>query len=343
MAQSFDHSTSSSSVSRSSSTPQGVILRPSEYEEHLCLTQATKSSSITFVAHTGNVSPYLTHSSTPWILDTRVSDHISSNKDFFSSLTFPSPLPTITLVNGSQTIAKSIGSACPLPSLPTSILYVPDFPFNFISVSKLTRDLHCVLTFSHNSITLQDQSTRKTIGIGHESQGIFHFRSPLCSTTCTSTIAPLLLHSCLDHPILSKYRKPIPHISSLSLLECELCQLGKHTRISFPKRLDPRTKSLFELVHTDVWGPSRSASTLGFCYFVTFINDYSQCTWLLLMKTRAELFSFFQKFHIEIRTQFNISIRILRSDNVEEYFSMSFFSFMSSHGIPHQSSYAYTP
>ena len=101
----------------------------------------------------------------------------------------------------------------------------------------------------------------------------------------------------------------------------------------FPKCLDPRTKSSFEIVHTDVWGPSRSASILGFRYFVTFVDDYSQCTWLFLMKTRAELFSVFQKFHTKIRTQFNTSIRILRSDNAKTYFSMSFFSFMSSHEI----------
>ena len=91
----------------------------------------------------------------PWILDTGVSDHIFGNKDLFSSLTFSSPLPTITLANGSQTIAKGISSTCPLPSLPlTFVFYVPDFPFNLISISKLTRDLHCVLTFSHNSVTL---------------------------------------------------------------------------------------------------------------------------------------------------------------------------------------------
>ena len=233
--------------------------------------------------------------------------------------------------------------ACPLPSLPlTSILYVPDFPFNLISISKLTRDHHCVLTFSHNSVTLQDRSTGKTISIRHESQGLFHLSSPLCSIACTSTAAPILLHSCLGHPSLSKFWKPIPYFSSLSSLECESYQLRKHTCVSFPKCLDPRTKSPFELLHTNVWEPSRSASTLGFCYFVTFINDYSRCTWLFLMKTQTESFSIFQKFHAEIRTQFNTSIRIL-SDNAKEYFSMPFSSYMSSHGILHQSSCAYIP
>ena len=152
------------------------------------------------------------------------------------------------------------------------------FLFNLISISKLTRDLHCVLTFSHNSVTMQDRSTGKTIGIGHESQCLFHLSSPLYSTACTSTEAPLLLHSCLDHPSLSKFWKLVPHFSSLSSLECGSCQLMKHTCVLFPKCLDPRTKSLFQLVHTDVRGPSRSASTLRFRYFVTFIDDYSRCT-----------------------------------------------------------------
>ena len=317
---------------------------PNEYKEYLRLTQAAKSSSIAFVAQTGNVFTCLIHPFAPWILDTRASDHISGNKDIFSSLSFPFPLPTITLANGSQTIAKGISSACPLPSLPlTSVLYVFYFPFNLIYITKLTCDLHCVLTFSHYFVTLQDRGTGKTIGIGHESQGLFHLSSPLCSTACTSTEAPLLIHSRLGHLSLSKFRKLVPHFFGLSSLECASCQLGKHTRVSFPKLLDPRTKSHFELVHTDVWGPSRFASTLGFHYFVTFIDDYSRFTWLFLMKTRADLISIFKKFHAEIRTQFNTSIHILRRDNAKEYFSMSFSSYMSSHGILHQSFCAYTP
>ena len=74
---------------------------------------------------------------------------------FFFSLTFTSPLPMITLANGSQTMAKGIGSTSLLPSIPlTSIIYVPDCPFNMISISKLTRDLNCLITFSDNSVTL---------------------------------------------------------------------------------------------------------------------------------------------------------------------------------------------
>ncbi|RVW40927.1 Retrovirus-related Pol polyprotein from transposon TNT 1-94 [Vitis vinifera] len=264
--------------------------------------------------------------------------------DLFSSITTTSDLPTVTLANGSQTVAKGIGLALPLPSLPlTSVLYTPECPFNLISISKITRTLNCSITFSDKFVTLQDRSTGKTIGIGRESQGLYHLTLDSSPAICISTDAPLLIHNRQGHPSLSKFQKMVPRFSTLSSLPCESCQLGKHTRVSFPKRLNNRAKSPFELVHIDVWGPCRTASTLGFQYFVTFIDDYSRCTWLFLMKNRAELFSIFQKFYTEIQTQFNISIRVLRSDNAREYFSAQFTSFMSHHGILHQSSCAHTP
>ena len=111
-------------------------------------TQASKSAHVAFVAQTGNASACFSHSSGPWILDSRAYDHLSDNKDIFFSLTFASPLPMVTLANESQTIAKGIGSPCPLPSLPlTYVFYVPDSLFNLISICKLTRDLNCLITF----------------------------------------------------------------------------------------------------------------------------------------------------------------------------------------------------
>ena len=81
----------------------------------------------------------------------------------------------ITLASRSQTMAKGISSTCPLPSIPlTSVLYVPDYPFNLITINKLTCDLNCSITFYDNSVTLQDRSTRWTIAIGCEFQGLFH-------------------------------------------------------------------------------------------------------------------------------------------------------------------------
>ena len=71
---------------------------PDKYKEYLRLTQVAKSVSIAFVAQTKNVFACLTHSSRPWILDFGALIISLVIKTFFSFLTFPSPLPTITLL-----------------------------------------------------------------------------------------------------------------------------------------------------------------------------------------------------------------------------------------------------
>ena len=155
VAQSFD-SDSQPSQTPSSSTSQGIPPTDSEYDDYLRY-QAAKSSSVASVAQTGNASACLTHTSSlgPWILDFGASDHISGNKDLFSSLATIPTLSTVTLANGSQTVAKGIGLAHPLPSLPlTSVLYTPECPFNLISISKITRTLNCSIIFSDKFVTL---------------------------------------------------------------------------------------------------------------------------------------------------------------------------------------------
>ncbi|RVW96833.1 Retrovirus-related Pol polyprotein from transposon TNT 1-94 [Vitis vinifera] len=57
---------------------------------------------------------------------------------------------------------------------------------------------------------LKDRSTGKTIGIGRESQGLYHLTSDSSAAVCISTDAPLLIHNRLGHPSLSKFQKMVP-------------------------------------------------------------------------------------------------------------------------------------
>nr|KYP54473.1 hypothetical protein KK1_000661 [Cajanus cajan] len=46
------------------------------------------------------------------------------------------------------------------------VLCIPQFSCNLISIHKLTCDLNCVVTFFANNCMIQDQVTKKTIGLG---------------------------------------------------------------------------------------------------------------------------------------------------------------------------------
>ena len=77
----------------------------------------------------------------------------------------------------------------------------------------------------------------------------------------------------------------VPSYAKLESLDCESCQFEKHVRSSFKSRDKGQIESSsFSLIHFDIWGPSHIATFSGLRYFVTFIDDFSRCTWLFLMK-----------------------------------------------------------
>nr|KYP63464.1 Retrovirus-related Pol polyprotein from transposon TNT 1-94 [Cajanus cajan] len=234
---------------------------------------------------------------------------MTRNQSYFSKLSFSDSLPLVTLADGSQIKVQGIGQIHPLPHLPLhSVLFVPGCPFNLISISKFTSNLDFSVLFVNNSVLIQDRRTGQTIGAVHESRGLYCLSSPIA---CVSTSANLA-HQRLGHPSLEKLRLLVPSLSTVKNIQCESCQLGKHVRQSYPSSVHKCVAPQFTLVHSDIWGPSRVCSTLGYSY-------------------------------TEITFQFGQSIKTLRTDNAKEYLSSKFQSFLFSQGILHQTSCAHTP
>jgi hypothetical protein len=78
------------------------------------------------------------------------------------------------------------------------------------------------------------------------------------------------------------------------------------------------------LIHLDVSGLMSVASLQGSSYYVTFINDISKKTWILFMKTKDEVFSWFQEFRAQVDNQTGKMMKVLRSSNGGEYTSNDF-------------------
>lgn len=99
----------------------------------------------------------------------------------------------------------------PLPFvLLVSVLYIPNRPFNLVSVRCLCCSLKCLVTFDEEFVTIQDQGMGRKIGIGRESYGLYHL--PLLAPVTWSTIDDsLLIHGCLCHPSVIKLRKMVPY------------------------------------------------------------------------------------------------------------------------------------
>ena len=87
----------------------------------------------------------------PWVIDSSAIDHMTGTSGLLSDLEHSSSLPNVTLVDGSTTIVSGLGTTNLSPNLSlSSVLYIPDFLFNLLSISKLTKLLNCAAFFIHS-------------------------------------------------------------------------------------------------------------------------------------------------------------------------------------------------
>ncbi|KAH9679295.1 retrovirus-related pol polyprotein from transposon TNT 1-94-like protein [Citrus sinensis] len=67
----------------------------------------------------------------------------------------------------------------------------------------------------------------------------------------------------------------------------EHCVVGKKTRVKF-STANHDTREILEYVHSDIWGPTKTASIGGSHYFVTFVDDFSRRVWVYTMRAKDE-------------------------------------------------------
>jgi hypothetical protein len=82
----------------------------------------------------------------------------------------------------------------------------------------------------------------------------------------------------------------LPKIHQVDKGKCGLCQLGKQTRSSHKKTTKIYTSRNLELLHMDLMGPTRTASLGGNRYILVVVDDFSQYTWVVLLREKSEAF-----------------------------------------------------
>jgi len=80
-------------------------------------------------------------------------------------------------------------------------------------------------------------------------------------------------------------------------LLCEACQKGKWIRKSFTSKNIVSTCRPLQVLHLDLFGPTRTTSISGKQYGLVIVDDYSKWTWVMFLNHKDESFSIFFKFY----------------------------------------------
>jgi hypothetical protein len=110
-----------------------------------------------------------------WIVDTGSTDHMLNKLINFSNLErFVSPAFG-SVANGIGSPVKGDGKIKIVSEIMYDVLYVPSFPFQLLSVNKITSTFNCDVIFTHHKVIFQDRLTKKTIGEGFFLHGLYYF------------------------------------------------------------------------------------------------------------------------------------------------------------------------
>ncbi|RVX09037.1 Retrovirus-related Pol polyprotein from transposon TNT 1-94 [Vitis vinifera] len=350
--------------SESTSVPEPSPFNKEQMEMLQKLLSQVGSGSTTGVAFTANRGGMR-----PWIVDTGASDHMTGDAAILQNYKPSNGHSSVHIADGSKSKIAGTGSIKLTKDLYLdSVLHVPNLDCNLLSISKLARDLQCVTKFYPNLCVFQDLKSGKMIGSAELCSGLYllscgQFSNQVSQASCVQSQSMsesfnsvsnskvnkdseiIMLHYRLGHPSFVYLAKLFPKLfinKNPASYHCEICQFAKHTRTVYPQ-IPYKPSTVFSLVHSDVWGPSRIKNISGTRWFVTFVDDHTRVTWVFLMKEKSEVGHIFQTFNLMVQNQFNSKIQVLKSDNAKEYFTSSLSTYLQNHGIIHISSCVDTP
>lgn len=225
------------------------------------------------------------------------------------------------LVGNSQSLPISrIGS---IPSLIAShplkipdVLLVPHITKNLLSISKLTRENNCSVTFSSSDFTIQDLAISTVVGVRRCEKGLYILdcghANFLSSLSLRNSHAPSAIwHVRLGHHffrIVSSLNKHgVITFSDKGTLDSKSCfgyQLRKSHHLPF-SNLNQRCSFLFERIHYDLWGPSPIPSPSGYRYYYVLIDDFFRFSWFFPLKLKSYFIDIFVQFHKYVINQFD--------------------------------------
>lgn len=76
---------------------------------------------------------------------------------------------------------------------------------------------------------------------------------------------------------------------------CHACRLNKSRRLHDPST-HTKYNSAFELIDTDLWGPSSAPSRGSYSYYVSFIDAHTRNTWIYMLNQKSDTLNAFKLF-----------------------------------------------
>jgi len=283
-----------------------------------------------------------------YTMDSGATKHAVRDKSFFTEID-ESYRSTVELANGELAKVNGIGKGylkllnekgniC--KAIATNVLYAPKLVGNVLSVRQLAKNGFKV-EFDERICEIKHKGQQ--VGVADIVNDLYVLRQPdtVCAVLAHNDKCIHTLHRKMGHRNPAAIRKMVldDSIKGLQIIECgikevcEVCMKGKMTRLPFPKKSKTESTAILDLIHSDVCGPMRTVTPSGKRYLVTFIDDYSNFSFVTLLAHKSEVEGTMKQFVAFCENKFGRTPKIMRSDRGGEYTSAEYTKFLKEKGI----------
>ncbi|XP_025679169.1 uncharacterized protein [Arachis hypogaea] len=184
----------------------------------------------------------------------------------------------------------------------------PQKSHNLLSISQLC-DLGYAVTFRKSDCRVINEKTGAILFVAKRNDNVYGITLDdlkVQNVTCFSSMESekWMWHKRLGHASMFQISKLVkrglvrglPNIKFDKDIICDACQMGKQIKTSFKPKEDVSTKKPLELLHLDLFGPTRTQSLGGKSYGMVIVDDYTRFGWVFFLANKHEAFSVFEKF-----------------------------------------------
>ena len=258
-----------------------------------------------------------------WLCDSAYSFHMCFRKEWFSNFTeldagvvyLADNQPCKIAGIGSINLKNHDGSTRVL----TNVRYIPKLEKNLISLGTLESKGFTII-MQNGILKVVSGALVVMKGIRRNNLYLYQGNTTVGTAAAVSEADKVAEMSRLWHMRLGHAgEKSLQTLAMQGLLKgaktckldfCEQCVLGKQKRVKFGTAIH-NTEGTLDYIHTDVWGPTKTASLGGKHYFVTFVDDFSRRVWVYTLKSKDEVFETFLVWKKMVENQTERKIKVL--------------------------------
>lgn len=306
-----------------------------------------------------------------WLIDSGATHHVCKHREWFAKYKPITSKIIYSADSNSSDTLKAIGVGDidiqtyignrKLNLTLINVYHVPNIRRNLLSVSQIEKKRKRLM-IDNGKLKIQNKESRMIVGEALCKDGLYIVKARVLKSANNLNQRETNVAYTSNLSDSERWHQRFCHINMKNIQElcrkdlvrgldnvnipdahCHNCSISKTTKAPCKRLGDRQTKSVLELIHSDLCGPMPMKSIGGARYILTFTDDYTRKVTVYCLKSKDEVVEYVRKYIARVERETDKKIKRFRSDNGLEYCNKTLKRMFDEMGIKHERTNVDTP